>query len=371
MFKKVVSQIGFSPASVEQLAKFAHSVRRRQRLHGWATFAIAGLILALIAVALMPHHHTATPTANDLIPGGVLSVDDAVEAFDHNTNNFRNVADLLDISRSDLSSINQQNCSRLDDLTLFKTGALAYSTPDGSSQYSYLLADGSPFYLREIKTTDQDDGWCGTTESGQNFILSAVDGNISTSELPGHSTMESEFSLSQEVDARLLKTGQIATWTLTVSNQTDRTVSEPVWLSVGDLAEYANIISVSDDGLMSNNQSHILWPNISLASGESYQLNIVAQAPQVFDETAQQTHNLNAYDCRITTVFGSSSTVAVDCSLIKQAESAVHRLPSASPIASLIIFMIMLIANIVTYLSLRTQSRELRLIRRQMNTGSF
>lgn len=371
MFKKVVSQIGFSPASVEQLAKFARSVRRRQHLHGWAVFVIAGLIIILGATTLLPHNHVTTPTANDLIPGGVLSADDATEAYDLSTGSFRGAADLFGISRDNITQSTQLNCEPLTESLLFKTGVLPYNPPDQASEREYSISDGSPLYIREDKKSPQEDGLCGTTESGLEFMISTIDGNIATSKLPDEQPIDRQLTLSHEVDTRLLKSDQVATWSLTVSNKTDRVVTESVWMPVGDLSEYANIISISDDGLISNDQSHILWPEISLNPDESYRLNVVAQAPQAFDETAQQSHNLNAYNCSITTVFGTASNVPVDCSLIKKAESTLRRLPSISVATNIVIFTILFIANLVTYLSLRTKSNELRLIRRQINTGSF
>ena len=371
MFKKIVSQIGFSPASVEQLARYAQSVRRRQHLHGWAILVLALFIVILITIAFLPHNHTTTPTVNDLIPGGILSASDAIEAFDLNTNDFRNVADLLEISRDDIAQADQASCDDLLSPTLFRTGILPDISSNQDSRLSYRLSDGSPIYLQEIDKVTQNDGWCGTTEAGQNFMISAIDGNIVTSELPTSEPIGQQLSLSHKADTNLLRAGQIATWTLTVSNQTDQIVTEPVWMPIGDIVEYAGIISISDDGLVSSNQSHILWPEINLNPGESYQLNVVAQAPQLFDETPRQIHTPGSYDCQIDTIFGESNTMAVDCPLIKQTESTLHQLPPVGLLTNLAIFVVLFIANLITYLSLRTKSNELRLIRRQMNTGSF
>lgn len=368
MFKKVVSQVTFSPTTIEQLAHFARSLRSRQRLHGGAIIALALLVVACVVVIFLPVHTTSTPTANDLIAGGVASPEAVLSAYDTNVDNFRTAAHLFSINRDNVVAL--QACNTDDDQSLrYTTGVMPYGD---NEEAAYRLSDGSPLYMRPLDTTTPLTGWCGTTANGDAFLISATDSNIITSKPPSPDRLFSSTLIrSHTVSEASLASGQFVTWTLTLTNTTDQSITEDIWFANGDLSEYTTVISSSDRGISTTRNHHIVWPHTTVDPGETRQLTVTGQVNRPLDETAQQAHNPHAYDCLATTVFGNTETTPISCPIIKQLESHIHRLPSESPLVSVIVFSSLFVANLIVYLSLRLQSKELRIIRKQLNTGGF
>lgn len=54
MFQEIVSQISFSPAMVERLSLYAHTIKRRQRISGWSLIVVGILCIAQIIVTMVP-----------------------------------------------------------------------------------------------------------------------------------------------------------------------------------------------------------------------------------------------------------------------------------------------------------------------------
>lgn len=364
MFKKIISQLSLSPATVERLGEYAKEVRQQQHLMGWAAIILWCLVTASIFVFVLPLSLSSSQTTNDLVPGGLSSPDAVISAYDNNVDGFRDTASLLSIERSDLQTID--SCKSPDGLH-YITGKNSYaSTPQ---ERIYQLPNAELVYIRDTPTLPSHaTGWCG--EAGAtDFMISAADGNIYTSALPAEPAVEHGLirthTLNHTEGARTL------TWNLSLANRSAAPVTEDVSFSVGDMNEYATITSISSDGILSNTDHHILWPNVELAPDQELTLPVTAVFDTPVDETAQQAHNPHSYDCRIATTFGNTISADVPCSLTKQIETFFHSLPSTSSLISFFVFLGLAIITSGAYFCLRLQTKELRLIRTHLNTGEF
>jgi hypothetical protein len=68
MFQEIVSQISFSPAMVERLSVYAHTIKRRQRISGWSLVVVSILFIMQVVVTLLPAptiSHESTSQASD------------------------------------------------------------------------------------------------------------------------------------------------------------------------------------------------------------------------------------------------------------------------------------------------------------------
>lgn len=54
MFQKIVSQISFSPAMVEQLSDYANVLKRRQRISGWSLVIVSLLLVLQGIITFLP-----------------------------------------------------------------------------------------------------------------------------------------------------------------------------------------------------------------------------------------------------------------------------------------------------------------------------
>mgnify|MGYP001244603745 CR=1 FL=1 len=365
MFKKIISQLSFSPVTVERLGEYAKTVRIRQRLYGWSILLSALLLAVQIFTIVAPASHSSSSTSNDLIAGGAPSLATVLSAYDNNSNNFKDVADLLSISRTNLEAAAlSENCN-LRSTTIYTTGKTAYL--DEKQEKLYQVAE-KPLYVRSAVSTIPT-GWCGTTDQNTTFLINRADGNILTPSEPV--VQPSNLTRSITVDAREVSPGQTVTWSLTLTNNTSSTVSEDVWFSTGDISEYAHITAVSDDGIVTDADSHILWPSLSVNPNERKTLTVTAYVDHTIDTTAQQPHNIYAYDCHLTASFGNTTETVVACPITKQIEAAFQQSYTLSNTASIVIYASLLAISTIAYFSLRLRSRELRIIRKQLNTGGL
>ena len=367
MFKKIISQLSFSPVTVEQMGIYAKKTRKRQNLYGWSIVVLSLLLLAQIGASIIPVSPSTTPTANDLIPGGVPSKETLLSAYENNLNGFRDTADLFGITQQHLESAAVSKDCSLIGSTSYTTGRQSHLA--AIQEHSYLAPD-KPIYVRSVAQNTQLTGWCGESNSGP-FIINSADGNIISSSLPAKQEIAQEFTRSLVVDTRDAEAGKTITWDLTIMNTSDKTTTEDIWFSTGDIAEYAHITTISNDGIDTDSSSYILWPAVTLNPNERQTLKVLAYVDHNVDATSRQSHNTNSYDCQLTASFGNTTETDVACPITKQLEGLFYQLPVINPAVPILINLLLLIFSIVAYASLRLQSRELRIIRKQLNTGGI
>ncbi len=367
MFKKIISQLSLSPATIEQVARYAKKVQVKQRLYGMAAITLAITSLLYGFVIIFHPTYSSSQTANDLVPGGVASPDSIVSAYDTDTGEFRDAAKLLDITRSDLTQVNPEPCTVDTSIYKYSTGAIAYAA--SADEHTYTLPSERPLYIRPSAAISKASGWCGETQAGVQFAIIEADGNIATSSLPNTPTATTPLVLSQNVSTEQAKSNETATWRLTVANPSSDEVTQDVWFDTGDITEYADITSVSHNGLVSSKEHRILWPGMTIAPYQSIDLTVEATVYHPLDETAQQRHNTHAYDCVMTSSFGNTAEVVVACPATKQLEKLLYDLPSFGNTAGLLLFSGLFLVSLLAYLSLRLHAKELRIIRAQVNTG--
>ena len=110
MFRKIVSNLAFSPALVGQLAFYAKRLKKEEatRRVGLIFTALA-LIVQSFAVFSPPESANASSPSN-FIPGGVTSLSGYLSNYDANTNNIKDLFTVLGITRSDICLLYTSRC---------------------------------------------------------------------------------------------------------------------------------------------------------------------------------------------------------------------------------------------------------------------
>ncbi|HKX73740.1 MAG TPA: hypothetical protein VJM32_07030 [Candidatus Saccharimonadales bacterium] len=108
MFRKLVSNLPFSPALVGQLGFYAKRLRKEQftRRMGLVFTALA-LVVQSFAVFTPPEQALAS-SGSDIIPGGVRSVQDIVNVYDGGAkgqNDFKDLMDYFGVTRQELAGM--------------------------------------------------------------------------------------------------------------------------------------------------------------------------------------------------------------------------------------------------------------------------
>ncbi|MGK2896773.1 MAG: hypothetical protein ACSLEY_04220 [Candidatus Saccharimonadales bacterium] len=155
MFRKIVSNLAFSPALVGQLSFYAKRLRREQvtRRLGLIFTAFA-LIVQSFAVFQPPEAANASSPA-DFVSGGVSSVDEFLKAYDNNGHDIKGLFNSLGITRAEIAAAKSGTVGK-DGFYNWSMTSL-YSNAQGQRAYTYYHADGSSktVYHRPMALTQE------------------------------------------------------------------------------------------------------------------------------------------------------------------------------------------------------------------------
>lgn len=150
MFRKIVSNLAFSPALVGQLSFYARRLKKEEltRRLGLVFTALA-LVVQSLAVFSPPEAANASSSA-DFVRGGVSSVSDFLKYYDRNSNNIKSIYNSLGITRAEIASAKKTTIGESSRYNWSMTSL--YSHAQGQRSWDY--GSGKVFY-RPMKLTQQ------------------------------------------------------------------------------------------------------------------------------------------------------------------------------------------------------------------------
>jgi hypothetical protein len=193
MFRKIVSNLAFSPALVGQLAFYAKRLKKEEatRRVGLIFTALA-LIVQSFAVFSPPESANASSPSN-FIPGGVTSLSGYLSNYDANTNNIKDLFTVLGITRSDIVNT---HAGQINSKGVYSWGLTSrFSYAQGERTYTIKTSSGGTrtFYTRPLSAWDTGsnvntgsyyNAYIGTSSSGMWFALMKVCGNLVLKVIP-------------------------------------------------------------------------------------------------------------------------------------------------------------------------------------------
>jgi len=190
MFKKIVSNLPFSPALVGQLGFYAKRLRKEEATRRLGLmFVILALIVQSLAV-FQPSESANASGDTDMVAGGIgTSIDNFLTAYDTNTKNLHDVMNYTGITRNEIASAQ---------FTSFTTGeklswgfAPHFSYDQGERQHNIRNIWGqevATVYSRPLKlwgsTSRQISGWVGYSRAMGWFAIMQSCGNLVTDRVP-------------------------------------------------------------------------------------------------------------------------------------------------------------------------------------------
>jgi hypothetical protein len=194
MFRKLVSNLAFSPALVGQLGFYAKRLRKEEstRRVGLIFTALA-LVVQSFAVFSPPEAANASNPSN-FVQGGVSTLSEYVAHYDQNTNNIKDLFNVLGITRSNLVSARATTVNSKDVYSWGLTSHFTYA--QGERTYTIKTSNGGTrtFYYRPlslwdsysytIKNGSSYKAWEGKTSSGMYFSVSENCGNLMLKVVP-------------------------------------------------------------------------------------------------------------------------------------------------------------------------------------------
>ncbi len=194
MFRRLVSNLAFSPALVGQLGFYAKRLRQEEatRRVGLIFTALA-LVVQSFAVFSPPEPVNAS-SPSDFIRGGAKTKQDYLNHYDANTNNIRDLFTAIGITRANISSSTESQINSKGGY--YSWGMVPhFSTSQGERSYTVKTSSGSlkTFYYHPLNLWDTGSNvrtgsyynvLVGKTASGMWFALMHACGNLTLKVIP-------------------------------------------------------------------------------------------------------------------------------------------------------------------------------------------
>ena len=190
MFRKIVSNIPFSPALVGQLRFYAKRLRKEETTRRLGLIFIALTLVVQSFAVFQPSESANASSETDMVSGGIgSSINNFLKPYDANTKHLRDTMNYVGITRNEIASSN---------FTTFKTGeklswgfASRFSYAQGERQHSVTNDNGdkvTTVYSRPLKlwgsTGTEIAGWVGHSEKMGWFAIMQSCGNLVTIRVP-------------------------------------------------------------------------------------------------------------------------------------------------------------------------------------------
>jgi hypothetical protein len=386
MFRKLVSNLPYSPALITEVGFYAKRLRKEDVTRR-VTVLFVALALVMQSLSLLSPPESANASSEqDIIRGGVSDLNDFLTRYDHNEDDIKDIYSTIGVSRAEIAAAhpgtiratdNTYVMSRYGQLTATEHEiAMSYQRSSGGTGVRYF----SP--LAEISGSYQTfKGWIGQSAALGWFAIIQSNGSLATHGLPtSFSPVGTDSdSATKNVDAENLTQNLPAettkvqpddkiSYTLKLSNNHPTTVTGDFSVRIADILEYTSLIDAGG-GAVDSTSSTLSWPNVELAPGQSQQRTFVVQVLDSLPSTPVGQSNPESYDCKLTVSFGNALNVPVDCPAIKSVEGALTQMPGVGISGNLIFSGVLLL--VVVFFALRTGllKKETRIIRHNFNTG--
>jgi hypothetical protein len=155
-------------------------------------------------------------------------------------------------------------------------------------------------------------------------------------------------------------------YNLSTTNASDSKTSVAIEENVGDLLEYATVIDAGG-GTFDAATKKVTWGTISLGPKRVDARSFVIQLNDTIPATPRATDDPSSYDCVLSSTYGNTLHVAVNCPLGKEVESTIKQLPETGISANVIFSLLVIMAVTYFYARSRQMNREMKVIRRDFN----
>ena len=409
MFRKIVSHLSFSPALVGQLGFYAKRLRKEETTRRLGLVFVALALVVQSLVVFQPPESANAASANDLVPGGLglganRSLDKFLAPYDSNTRNLQDISRSLGLTRAEIASAQYGS---------FITGTVKrsfgftpkYSPAQGEVPVGVYNTDGNKIfdiYSRPLSLANGPNariyGWTGYSAKAGWFAIMQACGNIVLEVIPsppppptpptppppppptpgpGPAIIElskTVTNISQgNIDAQTVaaKESDKISFTLTIRNG-GGTAEKVIFQDyLEDTLEYSRLID-KGGGIFDDDKQILSWPEVEVGPGETQTRTFAVQMLATIPTTPRGSSEPASYDCLMVNAFGMMDvTVPVVCAPPKVIEQVVTQLPKTGPTENMIFAGVVL--AVVTFFFFRSKqlSKEVRLIRRDLNAGTI
>ncbi len=387
MFRKLVSNLPFSPALLHDVGFYAKRLRKEELTRRLTVLFVAlALIMQSLAVFSPPESANAS-SEQDIVRGGVTSLDDFLLRYDHNEDDLKDILTAIGITRAEVATSKDRAVTTTQDTyVLTRYGQFSASADEASLGYQKSTGGVDTRYfspLRDVNGTHAHlSGWVGNAASIGWFAIIKSNGSIATHGLPKTlSAGDSQAaSIKKSMSAVNLTQGSATAinnlaepldkiaYTISATNTSSVTTTTTFAVQLSDALEYATLID-GGGGAIDNSTKSLSWQQAQLHPGEKQERTFVIQLLSPLPTTPVGKSNPSSYDCTITTAYGTDLRIPVDCPPLKGAESIIGALPPTSSLMNVVFAAGLSLVVLYFYARARQLKKEIRIIRHDLNTG--
>jgi len=189
MFKKIVSNLPFSPALVGQLGFYAKRLRKEETTRRLGLIFVALALIVQSFAVFQPSESANASSDTDMVAGGITSKSDYLKSYDANTKHLRDTMNYIGITRHEIATSKHETFKTGEKLSWGYASRFSYSA--GERQYSIPNENGNKVttvYSRPLKLwgseNTQISGWVGKSEKMGWFAIMESCGNLVTVKIP-------------------------------------------------------------------------------------------------------------------------------------------------------------------------------------------
>ena len=388
MFRKLITNLSFSPTLISEVARYAARLKREEKLRRIGLFLLVPAIGLQTLALVRPPESPNTASKYDLIYGGVSSLENLLYSYNRNVSHLRDRLSSLGITASEVQQLTPGTLTVDEDSEYYLVSAQPLAEIETETQtVTYQRSDNEPNMLY-VAPLDQAFGhatsyeaFVGNSRSLGEFFLLKNSGSIVTSTLPPQAshteipaTIVRSLSVVNETDptsGQPAKAGDRLTYTLHATNTHETEPHTFTFMQdMADVLEYADVIT-SHGAAVDANTHMVSWPTIDIPAGESEQRQLSVRLKAQLPATAQGTSNPHSFDCTLRNTFGVTTSTPIDCPMSKHIEAVANELPRTAPNHVVTFLILLACASIFYYLRALQQKEEVRLIRRDTNEGAL
>ncbi len=362
MFRKLVSNIAFSPSLVSELKPYAVRVNKELIIRRVSLLCMSVALIIHLLVVLIPAKPTLIASGNDIIFGGADKTPSGIIAsFTANADSQgrTDIAPIFNHYGLSEENIKEYRLEELrpnneDDYVI--TGRLARGI---DTEVTQTVTNGPLLYLRPLESvqapTRSSEAIRIETSQGTRWIL-LESGNIvfnrtsapSTNNgiqntapcLPSSSAINSSSCLERSVKVRNItsrindannssaKPGDTIEYTLSLQNKTQSIIEKQVLTeNVEDILEYSDVIDASGASFQEKPVKSLSWQPIDIAPNQTVSRTILIKVKSTLPSTPASTSDPLAFDQKLALTNGNTVVISLPVRATKAIEQAIAQLP--------------------------------------------
>lgn len=385
MFRKLITNLSFSPSLIGEVALYAKQLNREERLRRAGVILLLPAMILQILAIVKPPESTNTASPYDLIYGGVETTEDLLQHYDKNELYFRDIISSLGIHREELQNTHPGILSSRMTQSLLAVGAQPrVDTQEGGMIAPFEKYDGGtgslhftpmkhyqahPTTYSVLSGSSQRAGEFHIIKDSGAIILKDIPNTLSLQKSDPFTLSKRAYNNTQNQEFTTAKPSDRITYTLSAKNtDKEQTQSFTFAENLSDILEYADVIN-THGGTLDTRAQTISWPVVELAPEETQHREFTVRLKPHLPATAVGVSNPHSFDCIMKNSFGNSILTPVECPPSKLVERAVSELPDVASSTAFTISVTIAIVTLFLYIRSLHYKEEVRLIRRDVNEG--